>query len=169
MLKYEKFKVISQNASYLEEMLFKYEKNIEHHQVFEKKGRALLYSMIELEPPNQSFQELDTIYKELLIVEGKLNQLQKNQRFVFDTLSSALNQKIYLGSECSFQTLREVYLIQKHMGNLQNDFVEDVACKQKIIRDLIPRIVFENGTMDWDEKVLVALDLWNHHNKVGVN
>ena len=49
MLKYEKFKVIAQNASYLEEMLFKYEKNIEHLQLFEKKGRNLLFSFVEIE------------------------------------------------------------------------------------------------------------------------
>ena len=47
LLKYEKFHIIKKD-SFVEELIFKYEKNVNNYQTFEKKGRSLLNDMIAL-------------------------------------------------------------------------------------------------------------------------
>ena len=46
LVKYEKFSVLAKDE-YLEEILFKYEKNVLLHQKFDQRGRELLSRMIE--------------------------------------------------------------------------------------------------------------------------
>ncbi len=58
-------------------MLYKYEKNVEHLQLFDKKGRNLLSSLIPLEP-KENLAEIETIYTELSTIGIKLDKLKDN-------------------------------------------------------------------------------------------
>ena len=47
LVKYEKFNLISKD-DYIEELLFKYEKNVQHLQNFDTKARTIMVEMIDL-------------------------------------------------------------------------------------------------------------------------
>ena len=58
LLKYEKFHTVSKD-SFIEELLFKYEKNIEHYHKFDKKGRLLISNITNTIAAND---ELTLVY-----------------------------------------------------------------------------------------------------------
>lgn len=98
LVKYEKFDIVAKD-DYIEEMLFKYEKNVGHLQTFDKKGRTLLVEMAECISENNSvvaeaLPQLEDMYKPMVEIAGKLSQLRVNQEFIQKTLSEAVNKKL---------------------------------------------------------------------------
>ena len=66
LVKYEKFSVLAKDE-YLEEILFKYEKNVLLHQKFDQRGRELLSRMIEqIEGVPLKESGNDKLYEELV-------------------------------------------------------------------------------------------------------
>ncbi len=69
LLKYEKFNIIAKD-SFLEEMLFKYEKNVGYYQKFEKNGKQALNEMVRILDSKdgsmrESITEINAKYVEL--------------------------------------------------------------------------------------------------------
>jgi len=97
LVKYERFDIIAKD-DYVEELLFKYEKNVGHFQTFDKKGKAALLTMAEMVDASESvteiFGDLNEQYQTLIDVAHKLKALKLNQEFVYKTLTKATNKKL---------------------------------------------------------------------------
>ena len=97
LVKYESFDVVSKD-DYIEELLFKYEKNVGHHQTFEKKGRTLIFEMAQMIAEADDIQEVieqvQEMYEGLEEMAGKILKLGQNQEYVHQTLTDALNAKM---------------------------------------------------------------------------
>eukprot|EP00347_Sterkiella_histriomuscorum_P016170 403354215 len=174
LLKYEKFGIISKD-SFLEELLFKYEKNIEHYQKFEKKGRSAISQIISCIDEydedqwrgraiqnKECFEEINESYIELQGACEKIQQLALNQEYVYETFTKAMNQKLE-GSE-NTNTLKEVYKLQKYIGNLHSELLEDIKNKKKVVQQTLPLLIFSD-IGDPEENIMLLLDLWTYHNQ----
>lgn len=113
LVKYEKFPLISKD-DYLEELLFKYEKNIKHLQAFDTKGRNLLVQMSEtldeFDTPTEAMPTLSAQYSDFLELSAKLTQLLSNQEKVYTALTDGVNAKMV--------KVGEAYVFMREMARM---------------------------------------------------
>ena len=172
LVKYDKFETVSKD-DYVEELLYKYEKNVLHLQSFESKGRQVLDQMVECLDDADSvinaMEELSEEYKKLQDIEGKLRLLKANQSFVFTTFTGALNKKLN-SSDAKVKGLKEVYRIQVEIARLNVEFEGDVTNKIKVIEKCLPEVIFQGGgtTASLEENLRLMIDLWTYSNQVSL-
>ncbi|CDW84977.1 UNKNOWN [Stylonychia lemnae] len=170
LLKFEKFSIISKD-SFLEELLFKYEKNVEHYQKFEKKGKQALAEMIRIIDEqdgkmSMAFEQINEQYGDLKQACDKLQQLSENQDYVFQTFTESMNKKL-VDSE-NTNILKEVYRLQKYIGSLHHEFKDDIQSKIKLVYQTLPQIVFLD-IGDSEENLMLMLDVWTYHNQISIS
>ena len=57
LVKYDSFDVVTKD-SFIEELLYKYEKNVGHLQAFEKKGRGMIHDLAQVVVDASDMQEV---------------------------------------------------------------------------------------------------------------
>ena len=169
LVKYDAFDVVTKD-SFIEELLYKYEKNAGHLQAFEKRGRGLIHEMaqvvVDASDMREVVEQVQDMYVPIVEVAEKVTQLGVNQEYVHKTLTEALNKK--LGNMGNHKTaLSQVYILHSHLNKLHKELTEDCINKAKVIQVIIPQIIFGgNGTSDLEEEFNLALDLWSYYSRV---
>ena len=81
LVKYENLSILK-NDSYIEEVLFKYEKNVLHFQKYEKEGRQNLFALVQLASSyadiKESFKEINELFLNLTKLGQKFEKLKEN-------------------------------------------------------------------------------------------
>ena len=166
LLKYEKFGVVD---SFVEEIIYKYEKNIGYHLAFDAKGRTALLAMVHSlsesgDDITRVMPALELSYQTLKDISVKLILLKSNQTYVHKTLIETLNKK--LSTSTNFALLSEVYRLQRDIGSMQREVESDIDNKVKLVQKGLPSVIFGGSGSDVEESVSLVLDLWTYNSKV---
>ena len=169
LVKYDSFDVVTKD-SFIEELLYKYEKNVGHLQAFEKKGRGMIHDLAQVVVDASDMQEVvDQVLEMYVPIEElaqKVTQLGLNQEYVHKTLTDALNTKLR-NMQNHKTSLSQVYILHSQLNKLHKELTEDCINKAKVIQVIVPQIIFgEDGTSDLEEEFNLALDLWSYYSRV---
>ena len=153
--KYEDFAVMSKDQ-YAEELLFKVEKNFKNFKELQDRAFPYLQALASLDPRSE-YAEAEAAYGKLAGYAAKFDQLATNQEYVYAALAKRLN-----GTGRSIEAVRETYLIAVEVGGIVRTMASDCRAKAALIRDTIPRLIFNLDGKDVDEVMMLMVDQWTY-------
>ncbi len=161
--KFDKYEIMKDQ--FLAEMVFKFDKNITHLATYDKKGRDILHSITFLinETDNiaDDMLQINNMYKQLDEISSKIEKLSQNQSFIHENMVKQMNSK----ESVKFKHLQETWTLMTQIDKINTEFTQDCNNKIRIIREVVPDLVFGVENV---EKLNLVMDVWTYHNNIDI-